>query len=214
MVLSILADFDGTVTYVDTGMLVLEKFARGNWKIYDARLEKGEISIEECMNSQLSLVGASKEEIVKNIDFKQIRLRRNFCDLISFCDEHKIFLEIVSAGLDFCINRILKINGIDSLRVVSPKTGFLRNGIKLSFPKLRDTRMENFKEDEVVFRKRKGKVVYLGDGTSDLHAACRADMTFAVAGSSLARLCRKSHFECKEFTNFKTVIDAVQRFQA
>lgn len=31
----VLCDFDGTITNVDTGELVLHKFAEGDWRIFD-----------------------------------------------------------------------------------------------------------------------------------------------------------------------------------
>ena len=210
MNLVVLTDFDGTVTDVDTGMLVLRKFALGDWKIFDAQLERGEISLEECMSKQFALVKATRKRILSFLDSERIELRRNFLDLKIFCEKNGITLWIVSAGLDFCIKRVLESHGIGSIAVLSPKTRFGRNGIKLSFPKLRDANSINFKEDFVRYhRGLNKKVIYIGDGISDYNAAKMADFSFAVRNSNLARKCKKDGVRFQEFSDFAEIADEI-----
>ena len=50
----ILCDFDGTIAEIDTTVIVFNKFIHGNWRIFNEQLDKGEITLEQCMREQFS----------------------------------------------------------------------------------------------------------------------------------------------------------------
>ena len=210
--IAVLCDFDGTITTIDTAEFVLARFAEGNFQRFNRLFEKGEIALEECLNKQFSLVKVSKRKIIGELD-KRVIFRPNFRELAVTCKQKDTPLVIVSAGLDFVIEHFLKVNDcLDLVEVYSPNAKFSHDGISFTFPELCDQSSINFKQDIVRHGKNQGKfVIFVGDGLADLPAAKDADTVFAIKGSRLSKLCKKTGVECKEMMDFREVIDAVPR---
>jgi 2-hydroxy-3-keto-5-methylthiopentenyl-1-phosphate phosphatase len=210
--LIVLCDFDGTITTIDTAEWVLATFAKGDWRQFDRQFEKGEITLEECLNSQFSLVRASSEQILQELA-DQVVFRSNFKKLGEFCNENHIPLIVVSAGLDFVIEHFLELNDcLDLVEICTAKTSLTENGIKFTFPPLSDRASENIKDDAVRrFKSHNNKVVYVGDGLADYTAAKVADYSFAIEGSRLAKLCEKQGIPCRTMTDFQEIIETIRK---
>jgi 2,3-diketo-5-methylthio-1-phosphopentane phosphatase len=205
-----MSDFDGTISKFDMAELVLTKFAKGDWKIYDRQLERGEITLEECINRQFSTVVASRREIIETLD-KAADFRPGFGALVGFCQERRIPIVIVSAGIDFVIEHFAKVNGWQGVKIYAGRTTINGDSIKFDFPPLKEEGSANFKDDLVLRYKRTGRaVVYIGDGLSDFNAVEKADFIFAVAGSRLAKRCEDVGIERVEFNDFKLVVEALK----
>ena len=211
----VLSDFDGTVTTVDTAEWVLTHFAQGDWKLFERQFERGEITINESLTKEFSLVKASKEQILKELNDVVI-FRPNFKKLAEHCKEKGLSLTIVSAGLDFVIRRFLKLeNCLPLVEVCTPKTIFNAGHISFIFPKTHDKSSVNFKQDFVRRCKNQGiKTVYIGDGQADFPAVRDADIPFAIQGSKLAGLCSGHGIPCKEITDFQTVIEVIDEIKS
>ena len=212
MNLVLLCDFDGTITTIDTAEWVLTRFAQGDWRVFDRQFEKGEITLERCLNSQFSLVKASKKQILRELK-DIVVFRPNFKKLAEYCKENGIPLTIVSAGLDFVINHFLKLNSCsDLVKVCAAKTSFSANGIKLAFPPLLDKAADNIKDDMVRrCRRYNQRVIYVGDGLADFNALKDADYSFAIDGSRLARLCTENGMSCRTITDFLEIIEEIRK---
>jgi 2,3-diketo-5-methylthio-1-phosphopentane phosphatase len=211
----VLSDFDGTVTTVDTAEWALTRFAQRDWRQFERQFEKGEITLEECLTREFSLIRTSRQQILEELESVVI-FRPNFKKLAEHCKKNRIQLIIVSAGLDFVIRRFLKRNGcLELVKVFAPKTKFNANHITFTFPKLLDRSSDNFKHDTVKrYRNQKMKVVYIGDGQADFTSAEDADHPFAIEGSRLAILCKSHGTFCKEITDFQEVIDAIKEIES
>lgn len=209
----VLCDFDGTIVNIDTAVFVLERFADPVWKVYDEQFERGEITLEECLRKQFSTVKASKQEIKRKLK-SSVDLRLGFKELVNHCRGRGIPVVIVSAGLDFVIDFLLKQWGLKALLSrYSPKTKVTDNGILFTFPKLFDQASVNLKDDLVRFHKKEGtKVAYIGDGFSDYPAAEIADFAFAIEGSKLAELLTKDRVSHKEVRDFREIIQEIKLF--
>jgi len=207
----VLCDFDGTIVDIDTAVFVLERFADPVWRVYDEQYEKGEITLEECLQKQFATVKASRQEIQKKLA-SAVNLRRGFKEFVLLCHRLEIPVMVVSAGLDFVINHLLQQWGLQGfLKRCSPKTTFTGDGIKFTFPKLLDEASVNFKDDVVRFHKKKGdKVIYIGDGFSDYSAARTADFAFAIKGSKLAELLTESRVSHREIEDFGAVKEKIK----
>ncbi|MHB1907686.1 MAG: MtnX-like HAD-IB family phosphatase [Nitrososphaerales archaeon] len=206
MKLAVLCDFDGTIASIDTGLLLLQKFGHGNWEEYDARLEKGEITLEQCLVAQYAMIKASKEEILLSLEREKIEIRLYFEEFMRYCKVNDFPFVIVTGGIDFCINHVLK--RYDSCMIHSGKSIHSLEGIQITFPPLTCKESINFKDDLVEkYRKLGHEVVYIGDGHSDYEPSKKADLVFAVKGSSLGRMCKRNKIEHVEFTNFSEVQD-------
>ena len=138
--------------------------------------------------------------------------RPNFGKLVSYCRGNKIPLVVVSAGLDFVIEHLLRMKGWDNLvKLYVAKSETTQSGIKFTFPRLQDKRSLSVKDDLVKRYKRQGrKVVYVGDGIWDMQALREADYRYVVKGSRLATLCRENNIPAREITDFQEVLSAIQ----
>ena len=58
--LAVLCDFDGTITLTDTLEYVLRKFAVGDWRSFDEKYERGEITLQDSSSSLLNNPAVSK----------------------------------------------------------------------------------------------------------------------------------------------------------
>lgn len=207
----VLSDFDGTAVSIDTCEYVLGKYATVDWRAIDRRYERGEMDLEENLQAQFSNLRASKQQILKEI--RQVAsFRPGFKRFVGYCNQREIPVTIVSAGIDFVIEDVLTQNQLqDTLGTYAPKAYSTSKGIGFKFPKLFDKKSIDFKEDLVAQRKKEGKiVVYLGNGTSDYRAAVKSDFPFAIAGSKLSKLLRRSKILYKETTDFKEVIESIE----
>jgi 2-hydroxy-3-keto-5-methylthiopentenyl-1-phosphate phosphatase len=211
--MAVLCDFDGTIVDVDTGALVLEKFGQGDWQSLDLKLEKKEISLEECLAGQFAMVKVGKEDILKMLEKEKIKIRSNFRTLVEYCRTRNLPFVITTGGIDFCINSVLSSSGFaqGSLEMHCGKTEYSKDGLKITFPKLSNQASANFKQDLVNhYHERNFDVTYIGDGVSDYEPSRKADMVFAVRGSSLARMCEKNGIRYVEFEDFQEVVNQLK----
>jgi 2-hydroxy-3-keto-5-methylthiopentenyl-1-phosphate phosphatase len=215
MQLVVLCDFDGTITTLDTAEWVLSKYASYNWRVFDKQFERGEITLEECLNKQFSLVKASKNQILKELEFI-VAFREGFKEFAEFCRNSNIPLVIVSAGLDFVIEHFLRKNSVFGLvEICTAKTGKNAEGFRFRFPKVFGVSSQNFKPDVVRFyRERKFKVVFIGDGLADYAAVKKSDFSFAIQGSNLWELCKKHGTSCIEINSFQDLISPLSEIKA
>lgn len=215
MKLVVLCDFDGTITTVDTAEWVLARFTQGDWRQFDRQFENGEITLEECLNKEFSLMKVSEEQILEELK-DGVTFRPSFKKLAEYCKENRIPLIIVSAGLDFVIKHFLELNNCqDLVEVHAAKTAFSAQGIKFTFPTLVNKTSDNFKHDMVRHYKSHGrKVVYVGDGLADYAAAKDADNSYAIEGSRLAKLCKSHGIPCRNIIDFQDVIEAISKIVA
>jgi 2-hydroxy-3-keto-5-methylthiopentenyl-1-phosphate phosphatase len=204
---AILCDFDGTILNVDTCVVILQKFAKEDWRIYDDQLERGEITLQECLNKQFSTVTVSKARVLKEVE-TDANFRPGFEKLVEYCVSHQIPLILISAGLDFVIKHFLKSKGWEkAIKVYAPKAKLTKQGIKFAFPKLSSQTSVNFKEDFVKRHRREGcTVIYIGDGLADYLAAKSANLRFAIKHSKLAELLQRHQIAFKEISDFEQVV--------
>jgi 2-hydroxy-3-keto-5-methylthiopentenyl-1-phosphate phosphatase len=211
--IAVLSDFDGTILYVDTGALVLEKFGVGDWKIFDTKLEKGEISLEECLSTQFGMIRAQKKEILDMIEQERLELRPDFHKLVEYCKGSNFPFMITSGGIDFCIEEVLRTHGFGDglLNIHSGKSKYTEKGFTMTFPAPSKKRSANFKEDLVNHYHDVGyKVVYIGDGVSDFEPSMKADLVFTVNNSRLERMCHEKMIRHTSFGEFNQVVKGIK----
>jgi len=212
--LAVLCDFDGTISKDDVGNSLFRTFAGGSqWEELIASWERGEIGSRECLIKECNLASASRDEIVSFAH--NFEIDEYFPTFAAWCSENEIPLAIVSDGLDFYIELILKKHGLSDLPVYANHLTFTDGGIGVEFPYFEQGcgRCGNCKGYHVrKYREKFGRVVFVGDGYSDRCALEEADLVLAKKG--LARLCRSLDEPCIEVADFKsvrTVIDAFAR---
>jgi len=211
---SLLCDFDGTVTAIDTGVLILDRFTKGDWRTLDKLYDLGHATVEEVLSREFAMVRAERGAILNAIDGK-VPLRRGFTQLVKFCTRVGIPLTIVSYGLDFCIERILGRAGLrGQVELCSPRSKVTPEGIVFTYPKRLASGSVNMKDDLLLGYRESGyRVVFVGDGASDLPAARKADECFVIKGSKLEELCRREVVGCTSVLSFDPVERALRKEQ-
>jgi 2-hydroxy-3-keto-5-methylthiopentenyl-1-phosphate phosphatase len=206
----LLSDFDGTISNVDTGAFALSKFSTGDWEIIEKQFESSQITFEDCLRKEYAMLKVPWNRIIEVVD-EAASLRPHFVEVINYCEAHGVRFIIVSGGLDFCIDYLLKKNRI-AVEVIAPKSYHSPHGIQLQFPTMHDTSSISFKDDLVKhYRRLDFKVIFVGDGYADYYALKEADVRFAVKDSVSARMCHANGITCEEMSDFKPVLDLLIR---
>lgn len=175
-----LCDFDGTVCRVDMGNIFLERFAVG-WEEIDRSYAAGEVGSRVAYGRIAPLFRANRPQVLDFVLDRE-RLDPFFPEFLGFCRQRGIDLKIVSDGLDVYIEAILRKYGLD-VEFYSNRLLFLEEGrIDFAFPLASEAcgRCGTCKRSLLDrFRTDYDRIIYIGDGYSDVCPARAADQVFA-----------------------------------
>lgn len=211
--MKIFCDFDGTAAKNDVGSLLFQTFADGtqcfeivkSWK-------KGSINSKECLIQECRLTKVTRQELEGFADVQELDLL--FSEFVTFCETKKIEVEILSDGLDFYIERILKNYNLDStVKFRSNHLVFLNeNKIATEFPYYEKGcgKCGNCKGYHVRQERNNGNsVIYVGDGYSDRCGAAEANIVFAKR--DLLKYCQDKQIPHFEFKDFRDVLNQLKK---
>lgn len=202
-------DFDGTVTEEDVSFLILDAFARGNWRKLLEDYRKNKISVDYFNKQAFTMVRASKETLTEFVRTKA-KIRRGFKELIDYCHKRDSRLVIVSNGLDFYVDVILSDAGIKNIEVFAARTKFRHEGIEVQYigPDGNEAN-KGLKELYARLFLAKGyRLIYLGNGASDIYPARLAHHVFAR--DDLLHQCTKENISCTPLTDFTDVVKGLK----
>ena len=173
--MTLILDWDGTVTVDDTLILALREF--GNWQVYleaAAALARGEITLHEEIRRDAESIRTPIEEVVAWL-VEHLELRPGFHEL---AETHRPV--IVSSNFRQLIEPILAREGVE-LEVRANDVEWEPRGWRATFRngEVCGTCGEPCKRADVTSADANGGVVYVGDGYSDRCAAQAADRIFA-----------------------------------
>ena len=204
-------DFDGTITRNNVGILLRENFARGNWqRIYSDYLH-GHLTVEQSNKLQFALIKEPKEKLQEFVR-QHIEIRPGFFEFVKYCRDTSTPLVIVSSGLDFYIETVLRGMGMPDLELYCGQTSFCKDGIIVYYYDPEGNSIsEGFKKKYLTWLKqRNSHIIYMGDGLSDLEAARCADHIFATG--HLLRLLRDEKRPCTIFSDFYNLLHQIRHF--
>jgi 2-hydroxy-3-keto-5-methylthiopentenyl-1-phosphate phosphatase len=201
----ILCDFDGTISVVDTGLLVAETLGLDRFDEIEQSWRRGEISARECLRDQWRLIDPQRP------DFREIiatlEIDPGVRDLVSLAQRHGARLVVLSDGLDFYIEAAMKRIGLPDVEFRANHAVLCEDRVEMEFPHGAEVCEEcgNCKT-HWLFELRAGytRVIYIGDGISDGCASRYCDLVFAK--DLLAQACRERG---QEFIPFETLSDVV-----
>src|SRR3989338_8999040 len=130
-------DFDGTITTKDVVDLVLERFAKKEWRVVEKDWVEGRIGSRECLSRQIDFVVATEKDLLNLVEEAEIDPH-----FVSFLKEAKrlaIPVMIVSDGFDLFTEQILNRSLHDvpeilsSLPVFCNKLYWTGKGLKAVF---------------------------------------------------------------------------------
>ena len=199
-------DFDGTVTYIDVGIRMLEVFAEGDWRRILEQYHSGEIPVGRFNTDAFALVKKDKETLLKLVR-KEARVRDGFLELVEYCRRRSFRLAIVSNGLDFYIREVMSGIGLVDVEVHAARTLFTDDGIDTYYEGPDGQMMtEGFKESyaKLFLNGGSNRLIYIGNGFSDYPAAKLADYAFATG--PLIEHCKKEKMDCIPFESMKEII--------
>ena len=189
----IFIDFDGTISGEDTVIAGINARELDEaWEI-EYQWRRGEIDSMECLARQWGMVDLSPAAIYRMID--SFEMDHGFSDMAEAVIQIGAGLVVVSDGLDFYVDRMLGHIGWETcpgeMVLQRPRHCIPRfanrgvvtdEGIQISFPHRSEqcSQCGNCKLEHLMrLRRHFSRVIYVGDGHSDLCAARFADVVFA-----------------------------------
>jgi len=208
-------DFDGTITEDDTSFLLLDLFARGAWRQLLREYREHLISVGEFNTRAFAMVKTDKATLLEAITGKsssskvpalRVKIRPGFHEMVACCSRRNFRLVIVSNGLDFYIKALLKETGLENIEAHAAHTQFHPDGVRVQYFGPDGNRLnDGLKESYVrLFLKQGYRVIYIGNGDSDVIPAKHAHHIFATG--ELLAYCRKNNLNCNSFDDLTAVV--------
>jgi 2-hydroxy-3-keto-5-methylthiopentenyl-1-phosphate phosphatase len=205
MAMIVQCDFDGTVTTEDMGFFLLDTFGQKEWRNWLELYRNDKITVGEFNSRAFATVRAAKEELLE-ATLSQVKLRDGFGELVGYCRQKGLRLVVVSNGLDFYIASILDYAGLGDVETHAAKTWFRPGGLEVKYIGPDGTPLDSdFKAAYTKqFLKEGYRVVYVGNGPSDINPASLCQHIFARDG--LLEYCREKRLPCQPFEDFHDII--------
>jgi 2-hydroxy-3-keto-5-methylthiopentenyl-1-phosphate phosphatase len=208
--IAVFTDFDGTLTYRNVLDCLYENFAAPNHRDFVRRWEQGEISIQEELEGCFATIKASRNEMELFLD--RVCLRPGLPDLIKYCQKRTYDFAILSEGLSWYIDYILRLNGIFDVMIFANHIHFCEDWVRFSFPWFDPLYPLRGTSKASIIRKYQGlgsRVIFIGDGLSDTDAAEAADIVFAR--DHLQEYTARHGIDSFEFSTIPEIIKHLER---
>ncbi len=205
-------DFDGTITEEDMGYLLLDSFASEGWRRLLTEYREGRIYVGYFNTQAFATVKADKQTLLKFVR-SEVKIRAGFHELLAYCRRKGFRFVIVSNGLVFYIEAILRDTGIDDIDILAAQTKFTPEGIEAKYIGPEGNQLQDgFKEAYIrLFLGRGYRVVYIGNGISDTLPAKLAHHIFATG--ALLTHCKQTNLNCTPFVALNDVVSGLKLLQ-
>lgn len=202
-------DFDGTITEVDASFLILEEFARGDWHQVLQEHREHKITVGQFNTRAFAMVRVEQKTLLRTI-MRKVKLRAGFSELVDYCSKRDFRLVIVSNGLDFYLQALLDYYGLGEVEWHAAKTCFKDDNMEVQYIGPDGKLLEDaFKEAYVqLFLTQNYRVIYVGNGESDIAPAKQAQHVFAR--EELLSYYQKNGLNCKPFEDFTKIIKEME----
>ena len=207
-------DFDGTVTEEDVSFLLLDTYVGPVWREYLKEYSSGKISVGAFNKKVFGMIKADRKTMTDLVlTSPRVRIRPGFKELIDYCRKKRFKIVIVSNGLVFYIEAILKKQGIEGLEINAAENVFFPGGMKVRYVGPDGNELEaGFKEAYTAKLCKEGyNIIYLGNGNSDIHPARLALHVFAT--KDLLKKCKEEKLKHFPFKDFFDVISELKKLK-
>ena len=216
----ILCDFDDTAADRNVATLLLDAFPKRpfadtspRWRELHRQYLNAKITLAEYQELAFAGMPVSREEQAAFVR-EHASLRPGFRELAGYCAVNDIELAIVSHGLDFYIQALLEAADLGHLPVFAVETSDSKTGgTVFAYPFARDEcawAPGNCKCTIVEeYRERGHRVLYAGDGLSDICPAKQADFVFGR--DALMHFCKAHDLPHHELTDFNVILDYLEK---
>ncbi len=201
-------DFDGTITEQDASFFLLDAFAQGDWRQLLRQYKQHKISVGEFNTKAFAMVKASQETLLETVRGK-VKIRAGFQELVTYCTKRGFRFVIVSNGLAFYIKAILQEIGLANIEVYAAEAWFHPEGMEVQYIGPDGNRLvDGFKEAYIkLFLKQGYRLIYAGNGDSDIYPAKYAHQVFARG--ELLNYYRQNNLNCQAFSDLSDIIKAL-----
>lgn len=202
-------DFDGTITEEDISFFLLDTFANGDWRQLLEEYREGNISVGHLNREAFAMVKADRQSLLESMR-GNVKIRDGFHELVSYCRREGLRFVIVSNGLDFYIDRILRDLGQQHIEVFAAQTQFLPEGLHVQYIGPDGNMLdEGFKEAYVnSFLRSDYRIVYAGNGASDFTPAKQCHHIFATG--ELLAICKEKNIEYFAFNDLNEIVRGLE----
>ena len=203
-------DFDSTIAEDDVSFQLLDAFAEGDWRYYLEEYQEDKITVGAFSDHSFGMVKADEKTMLDFVFKGGVKIRPGFRELLGYCAKQGIKFVIVSNGLSFYIEAILKDVGLDNIEVFAAQTRSTPDGLTVKYIGPDGNQLgSGFKEAYTrLFLSQGYRVVYIGDGLSDIKPASRADYIFAR--DNLLAYCREKQVNCTPFDDLNDVVKGLE----
>jgi 2-hydroxy-3-keto-5-methylthiopentenyl-1-phosphate phosphatase len=207
-------DFDGTVTEEDVSFLLLDTYVGSAWRDHLDDYTSGRIPVGAFNKRVFGMMKADEKTMTRLVlTSERVKIRPGFRELMEYCAGKGYKIVIVSNGLRFYIEAILEnlgLAGTKGLEIYAARNEFYPGGVKVAYIGPEGNELEaGFKEAHTEMLIKRGyRVIYIGNGSSDIHPARLAKHVFATA--QLLKRCRAEDLACIPFNDFFDVIKGLK----
>ena len=224
---AIIIDFDGTVTKEPVCDAIMNNFST-TWQEIGARHDAGDISHAELNRQFLSSLSASPEQVREFLVAGDAYVRKGFESFVQQAQSMKVPVFIVSGGWNLYISEILAAEtGIGQVSFLDKIEDFSASNLnvicntvshdgkqwKISNPfpasflssPCKKTVLANIRKSV------NGKIVFIGDGSTDFEGAEEADVVFARDG--LANYCTHNVIPFTAYNDFSEIEEKFLQFK-
>jgi 2,3-diketo-5-methylthio-1-phosphopentane phosphatase len=180
-------DFDNTLTDGDVLDDLIERYSPNEaWRDWENAWAQGKLPARDCLRLQVENMRVSRETLLA--DVARVRIDPAFVEIVAWARRRDVDVSIVSDSFMPLINRMLQANGVHGVPVFANELHFFGGDrLQASFPFADPASAcsANAKALHLAPYRGSHRIVFAGDGHSDLDAALGADVVFAK--STLAR---------------------------
>jgi 2-hydroxy-3-keto-5-methylthiopentenyl-1-phosphate phosphatase len=214
--LKVLLDFDGTLVEPNVAIVLVAEFCPNGREVahrIDQELHGGRMTLREAWAEEVALLPPDRIEEMIAYTVRNVPLRAGARELLGFLREEGIATAVVSGGLDFYIRPVLDREGIE-LPLFSDGMEPGEDGrLRVLHPHGHATcRLCGICKAQVVRQElpEGGRVIFVGDGSTDRYAAEVADVVFAR--HRLKGYCEATGIPYLPFEDFAPVTAQMRRW--
>ncbi|MCB0881528.1 MAG: MtnX-like HAD-IB family phosphatase [Thermoleophilia bacterium] len=205
--LVIACDFDGTITERDTLNLLVREFGDGAvWDAMEPDVRAGRTSVEHAMQAEFATVRVSEADAVRWVR-EHAGIRAGFTECVAWARAHGHGFVVLSNGFGVLIRDVLGGLGLGDLPVHSHECAFTPEGSAIAWTERGEPCplcSRPCKRHDLARVRGDARVVYVGDGISDLCVAQAADIIYARA--DLADYLKSRGVPFRPFRDFHQIV--------
>jgi 2-hydroxy-3-keto-5-methylthiopentenyl-1-phosphate phosphatase len=204
-------DFDNTITLGDVLDGIIERFAADDrWRSLEEAWAAGTIGARACLEGQMLALRAGWPELARHL--AQVRLDPGFAALRDLLRRERIELTVVSDNFDLFVGHILRQHGLADVAYRANHLEITGDRLRPSFPFANPACPECAHCKKIHFlppHRDRRRVVFIGDGRSDLCPARHADIVFAK--DRLLAYLQAAGIPCRAYRDLGGVVAALEK---